>query len=72
MGVNRNALSTSLWWPKPTIAPWSLTASALISTHPEFDGFPMFSPDGTKLVWEGNRREKSIEDLDIYIADWVP
>jgi Tol biopolymer transport system component len=43
-----------------------------VTTHPEFDGFPMFSPDGTKLVWEGNRRGKSIEDLDIYIADWVP
>lgn len=43
-----------------------------VTTHPEFDGFPMFSPDGTKLIWEGNRRAVSIEDLDIFIADWVP
>jgi TolB protein len=45
---------------------------AQVTTHPEFDGFPMFSPDGTKLVWEGNRRGQSIEQLDIFMADWVP
>ena len=43
-----------------------------VTKHPEFDGFPMFSPDGTKLLWAANRNGTSIEQLDIYIADWVP
>jgi Tol biopolymer transport system component len=43
-----------------------------VTTHPEFDGFPMFSPDGTKLVWAANRNSNSVEQLDIYIADWTP
>ena len=43
-----------------------------VTTHPEFDGFPMFSPNGKQLVWAANRFGKSIEQLDIYIADWVP
>ena len=43
-----------------------------VTTHPEFDGFPMFSPNGKQLVWAANRFGSSIEQLDIYIADWVP
>ena len=42
-----------------------------VTNHPEFDGFPMFSPDGKKLLWAANRSGASIEQLDIYIADWV-
>ena len=43
-----------------------------VTSHPEFDGFPMFSPNGKQLVWAGNRNGTVIQDLDIYIADWVP
>jgi TolB protein len=43
-----------------------------VTRDPEFDGFPMFSPDGKQLVWAANRAGKSIEQLDIYIADWLP
>lgn len=43
-----------------------------VTDHPEFDGFPMFSPDGKKLVWAANRSGASIDQLNIYIADWQP
>ena len=37
-----------------------------------FDGFPMFSPDGSKLVWASQRGAKSREEINLFIADWVP
>jgi len=37
-----------------------------------FDGFPMFSPDGRKLVWASNRNGRAPHDTNIFIADWVP
>ena len=37
-----------------------------------FDGFPMFSPDGRKLVWASNRNAKAPHETNIFIADWVP
>ena len=37
-----------------------------------FDGFPMFSPDGKKLVWASNRNAKAPHETNIFIADWVP
>jgi TolB protein len=40
-----------------------------VTNHPEFDGFPMFSPDGTKLVWASGRSSKEGE-LNLFIADW--
>ena len=43
-----------------------------VTFDPEFDGFPMFSPDGKKLVWEGHRSGTSLDELDIYVADWQP
>jgi Tol biopolymer transport system component len=35
-----------------------------------FDGFPMFSPDGTKLVFASNRNAKNPNDTNVFIADW--
>ena len=37
-----------------------------------FDGFPMFSPDGKKLVWASNRNGKAPHETNVFIADWVP
>ena len=37
-----------------------------------FDGFPMFSPDGKKLVWASNRNAKAPHETNIFIADWAP
>ncbi|HEX6057525.1 MAG TPA: hypothetical protein VFZ11_00815 [Gemmatimonadaceae bacterium] len=42
-----------------------------VTTAGEFDGFPMFSPDGTRLVFASNRLAKSPGETNIFIADWV-
>ena len=36
-----------------------------------FDGFPMFSPDGTKIVFGSNRNDKTGSETNVFIADWV-
>ncbi|GAB4388573.1 MAG: hypothetical protein Kow0025_08710 [Thermodesulfovibrionales bacterium] len=36
-----------------------------------FDSFPMFSPDGGKLVFASNRNPEKPRATDIYIADWL-
>jgi Tol biopolymer transport system component len=36
-----------------------------------FDSFPMFSPDGKRLVFASNRNPQKPRATDIFIADWV-
>jgi TolB protein len=36
-----------------------------------FDGFPMFSVDGMKLVWASNRNAKAPHETNIFIGDWA-
>jgi Tol biopolymer transport system component len=43
-----------------------------VTTNPEFDGFPMFSPDGKQLVWASNRHDAKPGETNVFIADWVP
>jgi Tol biopolymer transport system component len=43
-----------------------------VTTHPEFDGFPMFSPDGKRLAWASNRNAPSEGGTDVFLADWRP
>ena len=42
-----------------------------ITYNDTFDGFPMFSPDGKKLVFASNRHDAKQGDTNIFIADWV-
>ena len=35
-----------------------------------FDGFPMFSPDGTKIVWASNRQNEKANETNLFVADW--
>jgi Tol biopolymer transport system component len=42
-----------------------------ITYNAMFDGFPMFSPDGRKLVFASNRNPQKPRATDIFIADWV-
>jgi TolB protein len=42
-----------------------------LTFDPEFDGFPMFSPDGRQLVWASGRASKPGE-LNLFIANWLP
>ncbi len=41
-----------------------------ITYNTVFDSFPMFSPDGKKLVWASNRNPNKPHETDIFIADW--
>jgi len=42
-----------------------------ITYAPDFDGFPMFTRDGKKLVWASNRNGKAPHETNIFVADWV-
>ncbi len=37
-----------------------------------FNSFPMFSPDGTTLVWVSDRHTTKPGEFNIFLADWVP
>ena len=51
---------------------WSwLFSSWQVTTSPEFDAFPMFSPDGKRLVFASNRNAAKPGETNIFIADWV-
>ena len=42
-----------------------------VTTSPEFDAFPMFSPDGKRLVFASNRNAAQPGETNIFIADWA-
>jgi Tol biopolymer transport system component len=42
-----------------------------ITFNSTFDGFPMFSPDGKKLVFGSNRNAKAEGETNVFVADWV-
>ena len=41
-----------------------------ISRDKGFDAFPMFSPNGKKIVFCSNRNNGGTRDTNIFIADW--
>ena len=41
-----------------------------VTTDPEFDGFPMFSPDGHTLIWASNRDAQKEGETNLFLADW--
>ena len=42
-----------------------------VTFNESFDGFPMFSPDGKKLVFASNRNAKVQGETNVFIANWV-
>jgi Tol biopolymer transport system component len=38
----------------------------------EFEGFPMFSPDGRHLVWCSNRNGSRARETNVFVAEWLP
>jgi TolB protein len=42
-----------------------------VTFHPQFDSFPMFSPDGKYLVFASNRYGKKEGDTNVFVAEWV-
>lgn len=41
-----------------------------ITTHPGFESFPMFSPDGEYLVFSSNRGQKKPGETNLFLAKW--
>jgi Tol biopolymer transport system component len=37
----------------------------------DFDGFPMFNSDGSKLIFASNRGNELPRETNLFIADWV-
>jgi len=37
-----------------------------------FNSFPMFSPDGKRLVWVSDRHAKEPGEFNVFLADWIP
>ena len=42
-----------------------------ITNESMFNAFPMFSPDGKKLVFSSNRNNHGTRDTNLFLADWV-
>ncbi len=38
---------------------------------PEFDGFPVFTRDGKKIIFSSNRNGKQRGETNVFIADWI-
>lgn len=47
------------------------TGLEAITSESKFNAFPMFSPDGKKIVFSSNRNNNGTRDTYLYIADWV-
>jgi TolB protein len=43
-----------------------------LTTEGQFNSFPMFSPDGKRLVWISDRNAKEPGEFNVFLADWVP
>ena len=48
------------------------TGLTRITFSPDFDGFPMFTRDGKRLVFASNRNGKAPHETNIFVADWIP
>jgi TolB protein len=43
-----------------------------LTVQGHFNSFPMFSPDGKRLVWVSDRHSKAPGEFNVFLADWVP
>ncbi|MBH0188728.1 MAG: hypothetical protein HP493_07720 [Nitrospira sp.] len=43
-----------------------------LTVEGRFNSFPMFSPDGKRLVWVSDRNAKEPGEFNVFLADWVP
>ena len=46
------------------------TGLVQITDQSVFNAFPMFSPDGKKLIFSSNRNNQGTRDTNLFIADW--
>jgi Tol biopolymer transport system component len=43
-----------------------------LTVEGHFNSFPMFSPDGKRLVWVSDRNAKERGEFNVFLADWIP
>jgi Tol biopolymer transport system component len=43
-----------------------------VTTQGRFNSFPMFSPDGKRLVWVSDRNTARRGEFNLFIAEWIP
>jgi Tol biopolymer transport system component len=43
-----------------------------LTVEGHFNSFPMFSPDGKRLVWVSDRYAKEPGEFNVFLADWIP
>ncbi len=43
-----------------------------ITFNDSFDGFPVFTADGSKLIFSSNRNAKTRGETNVFITDWIP
>ena len=48
------------------------TGAERLTTEGHFNSFPMFSPDGKRLVWVSDRNATTPGEFNVFLADWVP
>lgn len=48
------------------------TGTERLTTEGHFNSFPMFSPDGKRLVWVSDRNAKAPGEFNVFLADWIP
>jgi Tol biopolymer transport system component len=46
------------------------TGLTKLSRDGGFDAFPMFSPNGKKLIFSSNRNNGGTRDTNLFIVDW--
>lgn len=47
------------------------TGLTRVTRAPEFDGFPMLTRDGKRIVWASNRNGTKPHETNVFVADWV-
>ncbi len=47
------------------------TGLTRITFSPDFDGFPMLTRDGKRLVFASNRNGRQPHETNIFVADWI-
>ena len=48
------------------------SAQERVTFEGQFNSFPMFSPDGKRLVWVSDRGAKDRGEFNVFLADWIP
>jgi TolB protein len=47
------------------------TGLTRVTRAPDFDGFPMLTKDGKRIVWASNRNGSKPHETNVFVADWV-